>query len=82
MEALLYHIMSRPGIPESCLLQHYQGVLQPVAVLELLQVRLGWPGLGQASYRDSLLLGPCFSLRAWGADCQEIPSFGLRVPQA
>lgn len=39
MEAVLYHIMSRPGIPESCLLQHYQGVLQPIAVLELLQVR-------------------------------------------
>ncbi|XP_006859958.1 PREDICTED: general transcription factor 3C polypeptide 1 [Chrysochloris asiatica] len=37
MEALLYHIMTRPGIPESHLLQHYQGVLQPVAVLELLQ---------------------------------------------
>ncbi|KAM9208609.1 general transcription factor 3C polypeptide 1 [Dugong dugon] len=37
MEALLYHIMTKPGIPESCLLQHYQGVLQPVAVLELLQ---------------------------------------------
>ncbi|XP_036134876.1 general transcription factor 3C polypeptide 1 isoform X1 [Molossus molossus] len=37
MEAVLYHIMSRPGVPESCLLQHYQGVLQPVAVLELLQ---------------------------------------------
>ncbi|XP_021567113.1 general transcription factor 3C polypeptide 1 [Carlito syrichta] len=37
MEALLYHIMTRPGIPESCLLRHYQGVLQPVAVLELLQ---------------------------------------------
>ncbi|XP_075420767.1 general transcription factor 3C polypeptide 1 isoform X2 [Tenrec ecaudatus] len=37
MEALLYHIMSKPGIPESHLLQHYQGVLQPVAVLELLQ---------------------------------------------
>lgn len=37
MEALLYHIMSKPGIPESCLMQHYQGVLQPVAVLELLQ---------------------------------------------
>lgn len=37
MEAVLYHIMSRPGIPESCLLQHYQGVLQPIAVLELLQ---------------------------------------------
>ncbi|XP_040829101.1 general transcription factor 3C polypeptide 1 [Ochotona curzoniae] len=37
LEALLYHIMSKPGIPESCLMQHYQGVLQPVAVLELLQ---------------------------------------------
>ncbi|EFB18282.1 hypothetical protein PANDA_016315, partial [Ailuropoda melanoleuca] len=37
MEAVLYHIMSRPGIPESCLLRHYQGVLQPIAVLELLQ---------------------------------------------
>lgn len=37
MEAVLYHIMSRPGVPESCLLQHYDGVLQPVAVLELLQ---------------------------------------------
>lgn len=41
MEAVLYHIMSRPGVPESCLLQHYDGVLQPVAVLELLQVRRG-----------------------------------------
>uniref|UniRef100_A0A2R8ZQN7 Ral transcription factor IIIC subunit 1 n=1 Tax=Pan paniscus TaxID=9597 RepID=A0A2R8ZQN7_PANPA len=37
MEAMLYHIMTRPGIPESSLLRHYQGVLQPVAVLELLQ---------------------------------------------
>lgn len=38
LEAVLYHIMSRPGVPESCLLQYYQGVLQPVAVLELLRV--------------------------------------------
>ncbi|XP_047388879.1 general transcription factor 3C polypeptide 1 isoform X3 [Sciurus carolinensis] len=37
LEAVLYHIMSRPGVPERCLLQHYQGVLQPVAVRELLQ---------------------------------------------
>ncbi|XP_004856054.1 general transcription factor 3C polypeptide 1 isoform X2 [Heterocephalus glaber] len=37
MEALLYHVMSKPGVPESSLLQHYQGVLQPVAVLDLLQ---------------------------------------------
>lgn len=40
MEAVLYHIMTRPGVPESCLLQHYRGVLQPLAVLELLQVSL------------------------------------------
>ena len=39
MEAVLDRVMTRPGIPESCLLQHYQGVLQPLAVLELLQVR-------------------------------------------
>ncbi|XP_005405198.1 PREDICTED: general transcription factor 3C polypeptide 1 [Chinchilla lanigera] len=37
MEAMLFHVMSKPGVPESSLLQHYQGVLQPVAVLELLQ---------------------------------------------
>lgn len=49
MEAVLYHVMSRPGVPESCLLQHYQGVLQPVAVLELLQVSLRVGGrLGRA----------------------------------
>lgn len=57
MEAVLYHIMSRPGVPESCLLQHYQGVLQPVAVLELLQVRPA----------GCLFLGPGWGLRgaAW-----------------
>ncbi|XP_074962233.1 general transcription factor 3C polypeptide 1 isoform X3 [Phalacrocorax aristotelis] len=37
MEAVLYHIMTKPGITESMLLQHYMGVLQPVAVLEILQ---------------------------------------------
>ncbi|KFP29783.1 General transcription factor 3C polypeptide 1, partial [Colius striatus] len=37
MEAVLYHIMTKPGITEPVLLQHYVGVLQPVAVLEILQ---------------------------------------------
>ncbi|NXQ25041.1 TF3C1 factor, partial [Alaudala cheleensis] len=37
MEAVLYHIMSKPGVTEAGLLQHYSGVLQPVAVLEILQ---------------------------------------------
>ncbi|KAM4631775.1 general transcription factor 3C polypeptide 1 [Discoglossus pictus] len=38
LEAVLYHIMTKPGIPEATLLQHYSGVIQPVIVLELLQV--------------------------------------------
>ncbi|XP_075022129.1 general transcription factor 3C polypeptide 1 isoform X5 [Calonectris borealis] len=37
MEAVLYHIMTKPGVTEGMLLQHYMGVLQPVAVLEILQ---------------------------------------------
>uniref|UniRef100_A0A8C2U2F0 Ral transcription factor IIIC subunit 1 n=1 Tax=Coturnix japonica TaxID=93934 RepID=A0A8C2U2F0_COTJA len=37
MEAVLYHIMTKPGITEGMLLQHYTGILQPVAVLEILQ---------------------------------------------
>ncbi|XP_064009165.1 general transcription factor 3C polypeptide 1 isoform X2 [Pogoniulus pusillus] len=37
MEAVLYHIMTKPGLTEDLLLQHYLGVLQPVAVLEILQ---------------------------------------------
>ncbi|XP_064886796.1 general transcription factor 3C polypeptide 1 isoform X1 [Columba livia] len=37
MEAVLYHIMTKPGVTEATLLQHYAGVLQPVAVLEILQ---------------------------------------------
>ncbi|NXY47646.1 TF3C1 factor, partial [Ceuthmochares aereus] len=37
MEAVLYHIMTKPGITQAMLLQHYMGVLQPVAVLEILQ---------------------------------------------
>ncbi|XP_072204819.1 general transcription factor 3C polypeptide 1 isoform X2 [Excalfactoria chinensis] len=37
IEAVLYHIMTKPGITEGTLLQHYTGILQPVAVLEILQ---------------------------------------------
>ncbi|NXK90061.1 TF3C1 factor, partial [Formicarius rufipectus] len=37
MEAVLYHVMTKPGVTEAALLQHYRGVLQPVAVLEILQ---------------------------------------------
>ncbi|XP_055763124.1 general transcription factor 3C polypeptide 1-like [Salvelinus fontinalis] len=43
LEAVLSHIMTRPGLPEHLLLEHYRGVLQPVVVLDLVQalVELG-----------------------------------------
>ncbi|KAG8432890.1 hypothetical protein GDO86_017230 [Hymenochirus boettgeri] len=37
LEAVMYHIMSKPGITEKTLLHHYSGVLQPVVVKELLE---------------------------------------------
>lgn len=50
MEAVLYHVMTKPGVTQAGLLQHYCGVLQPVAVLEILQV-LG--ALAHPASRDS-----------------------------
>ncbi|XP_051982502.1 general transcription factor 3C polypeptide 1-like isoform X3 [Xyrauchen texanus] len=38
LESLLLHIMTSPAICEAVLLQHYNEVLQPVVVLDLLQV--------------------------------------------
>ncbi|XP_044289297.1 general transcription factor 3C polypeptide 1 isoform X1 [Varanus komodoensis] len=37
MEGVLCHIMTKPGIPEVALHHHYAGVLQPVALQEILQ---------------------------------------------
>ncbi|XP_077172352.1 general transcription factor 3C polypeptide 1 isoform X2 [Paroedura picta] len=37
MEGVLCHIMTKPGITELALRHHYLGVLQPVALLEILQ---------------------------------------------
>ncbi|XP_072240808.1 general transcription factor 3C polypeptide 1 isoform X2 [Leuresthes tenuis] len=37
LEAILYHIMSRPGLTQQTLVEHYKDVLQPVAVLDLMQ---------------------------------------------
>ncbi|KAM6423805.1 general transcription factor 3C polypeptide 1 isoform 2-T2 [Liasis olivaceus] len=37
MEGVLCHIMTKPGITEAALQRHYLGVLQPVALLEILQ---------------------------------------------
>ncbi|XP_053220047.1 general transcription factor 3C polypeptide 1 isoform X3 [Podarcis raffonei] len=37
MEGVLCHIMTKPGITEAALCHHYLGVLQPVALLEILQ---------------------------------------------
>ncbi|XP_062866959.1 general transcription factor 3C polypeptide 1 isoform X2 [Trichomycterus rosablanca] len=40
LEALLSHVMTHPGVPEPALLQHYSGVLQPLLILDLLEVLL------------------------------------------
>ncbi|XP_072839107.2 general transcription factor 3C polypeptide 1 isoform X1 [Pogona vitticeps] len=37
MEGVLCHIMTKPGITEAALRHHYLGILQPVALLEILQ---------------------------------------------
>lgn len=46
MEGVLGHIMTKPGITEAALQHHYLGVLQPVALLEILQVGV----LGEAGH--------------------------------
>ncbi|KAJ8391853.1 hypothetical protein AAFF_G00084690 [Aldrovandia affinis] len=36
LESLLFHIMSKPGLSEPVLFEHYRDVLQPVVLLDLL----------------------------------------------
>lgn len=62
MEAVLYHIMTKPGVMEGALLQHYGGVLQPVAVLEILQVQPAPAGLPQS---QRLLCCECQETGLW-----------------
>lgn len=38
LEAVLYHIMSQPGLTQQALVEHYKDVLQPMVVLDLVQV--------------------------------------------
>ncbi|XP_056392115.1 general transcription factor 3C polypeptide 1 [Hyla sarda] len=38
LEAVLYQVMTKPGITQHNLIKHYNDVLQPVIILELLQV--------------------------------------------
>uniref|UniRef100_I3IU78 Ral transcription factor IIIC subunit 1 n=1 Tax=Oreochromis niloticus TaxID=8128 RepID=I3IU78_ORENI len=37
LEAVLYHIMSQPGLTHQALVEHYKDLLQPVAVQDLVQ---------------------------------------------
>uniref|UniRef100_UPI003AAA6387 general transcription factor 3C polypeptide 1 n=1 Tax=Centroberyx gerrardi TaxID=166262 RepID=UPI003AAA6387 len=37
LEGILYHIMSRPGLTQQTLVEHYKDVLQPMAILDLVQ---------------------------------------------
>ncbi|TNN23201.1 General transcription factor 3C polypeptide 1 [Liparis tanakae] len=41
LEAILYHVMYRPGLTQQALVEHYKHVLQPMAVLDLVQVNGG-----------------------------------------
>lgn len=38
LEAILYHIMFHPGVTQQSLVEHYKDTLQPMAVLDLVQV--------------------------------------------
>lgn len=38
LEGVLCHIMSRPGITHQTLVEHYKTVLQPMALLDLVEV--------------------------------------------
>ncbi|XP_054912510.1 general transcription factor 3C polypeptide 1 [Poeciliopsis prolifica] len=40
LEAVLYHIMSQPGLTQQTLLEHYKDALQPVTVLDIVQALL------------------------------------------
>uniref|UniRef100_A0A8C9TEX9 Ral transcription factor IIIC subunit 1 n=1 Tax=Scleropages formosus TaxID=113540 RepID=A0A8C9TEX9_SCLFO len=55
LEALLFHIMTKPGIPEPMLMEHYRGVLQPVVLLDLLQVIA-------SSLHCAWIINPCSTL--------------------
>lgn len=50
LEGVLCNIMSRPGITHQTLLEHYKAVLQPMALLDLLEVKAGAPSGGRVNF--------------------------------
>lgn len=50
LEGVLCHIMSRPGITHQALVEHYKAVLQPMALLDLVEVNAEAPS-GEAEAR-------------------------------
>lgn len=51
LEGVLCHIMSRPGITQQTLMEHFEAVLQPMAMLDLVQVNVNTPTyIGSHSY--------------------------------
>ncbi|XP_044044024.1 general transcription factor 3C polypeptide 1 [Siniperca chuatsi] len=60
LEAVLYHIMSRPGLTQQTLVEHYKDVLQPMAVLDLVQALIEMGCLT----KKTLVKGPKLSLFA------------------
>ncbi|XP_026158449.1 general transcription factor 3C polypeptide 1 [Mastacembelus armatus] len=58
LEAVLYHIMSRPGVTQQTLVEHYKDILQPMVVLDLVQALIE---MGSVT-KKTLVKGPKPSL--------------------
>uniref|UniRef100_A0A3B5MCZ8 Uncharacterized protein n=1 Tax=Xiphophorus couchianus TaxID=32473 RepID=A0A3B5MCZ8_9TELE len=69
LEAVLYHIMSQPGLTQQTLLEHYKDALQPVAVLDIVQVNGSSLATGSRFYNSSLLIPvgkiTCYRSTVW-----------------
>ena len=50
LEGVLCNIMARPGITHQSLLEHYKAVLQPMALLDLLEVNPEAPSPGYVHF--------------------------------
>ncbi|XP_042293819.1 general transcription factor 3C polypeptide 1 isoform X2 [Sceloporus undulatus] len=75
MEGVLCHIMTRPGLTEAALRHHYRGVLQPVALLEILQ------GLESLGCVRRFHLEPPKAASLFSAPLPEQPLLGPRLSQ-
>ncbi|XP_032417787.1 general transcription factor 3C polypeptide 1-like [Xiphophorus hellerii] len=78
LEAVLYHIMSQPGLTQQTLLEHYKDALQPVAVLDIVQALIE---LGCVTKR-TLVKDPKPSLFSGSAPASRGSTVSLEEPDA